>query len=293
MTLHTHLLDTFSPVVETGAEPSIRKPQSPKKLSAIVPCYNEEDVIAELVSRLTNIGQDYELILVNDGSNDGTWVEIVRLAKDRPQIVEIDLARNHGHQLALTTGIFVARVDRILVIDADPQDPPGSVAGQDEVFERPSSGLFAGHLAIAECCDQAIAVTGFGPFRVIEASLGSLALRLILMPLRIVIILVLGSILASAGTILLKIGAAGRMSLLSFLNAPIILGLALYGLGAVSWIYALSREKLISVYPFTVLTFTIVYATGIVGLGERPARSAIVGVALILVGLYFVARNTL
>lgn len=112
------------------------------------------------------------------------------------------------------------------------------------------------------------------------------------MPLRIVAILVLGSLCASGGTILLKIGATGRADFLSFINPMIITGLGLYGLGAVFWIYGMSRQNLISVYPFTILSFTIVYLVGILGLGERPTRLGIVGVALILAGLYLVARNT-
>lgn len=111
------------------------------------------------------------------------------------------------------------------------------------------------------------------------------------MPLQIVGILVLGSIFASAGTVLLKLGASGRTELLSFVNPIIGLGLAMYSLGAVSWIYGLSRQKLISVYPFTILTFVIVYLIGILGLGERPTRPGVVGIGLILMGLYLVARN--
>lgn len=111
------------------------------------------------------------------------------------------------------------------------------------------------------------------------------------MPLPIVIVLVLGSMLAAAGTVLLKLGATGRTDLIAFINFEIVMGLALYGLGAISWIYGLSQQKLINVYPFTVLTFTIVYAVGILALGERPPRASIVGIALILAGLYLVARN--
>jgi drug/metabolite transporter (DMT)-like permease len=111
------------------------------------------------------------------------------------------------------------------------------------------------------------------------------------MPLRIVAILVLGSFCASAGTVLLKLGATGRIDFLSFINPMIIAGLGLYGLGAVFWIYGMSRQNLISVYPFTILSFTIVYLVGILALGERPTRLGFVGVALILAGLYLVARN--
>ena len=93
------------------------------------------------------------------------------------------------------------------------------------------------------------------------------------MPWRIVTILVLGSCCAAAGTVLLKLGATGRTDVLSFINPKIIIGLGLYGLGAVFWIYGMSRQNLISVYPFTILSFTIVYLVGILGLGERPLSS--------------------
>ncbi len=111
------------------------------------------------------------------------------------------------------------------------------------------------------------------------------------MPPFIVAILVLGSLCASMGTVLLKLGATGRTELLAFVNGQIILGLALYGLGAIFWIYGLSRQNLTSVYPFTVLSFVIVYAAGVFGLGEIPSRSAALGVVLILAGLYLVTRN--
>jgi drug/metabolite transporter (DMT)-like permease len=111
------------------------------------------------------------------------------------------------------------------------------------------------------------------------------------MPLRIITILVLGSFCAAAGTVLLKLGATGRTDVLSFINPKIIIGLGLYGLGAVFWIYGMSRQNLISVYPFTILSFTIVYLVGILGLGERPSRLGFAGVALILAGLYLITRN--
>lgn len=105
------------------------RPAASKKLSAVVPCYNEEEGLAELVRRLSAacaaaVGGDYEIVLVNDGSGDGTWAEMVRLSQGVPQIVGVNLARNHGHQLALTAGLSLARGERIFIIDADLQDPP-------------------------------------------------------------------------------------------------------------------------------------------------------------------------
>jgi polyisoprenyl-phosphate glycosyltransferase len=61
---------------------------------------------------------------VNDGSFDKTWATLQNLAHNDDRIVAVDLSRNHGHQLALSAGLSLARGERILVIDADLQDPP-------------------------------------------------------------------------------------------------------------------------------------------------------------------------
>ena len=107
----------------------------------------------------------------------------------------------------------------------------------------------------------------------------------------IIAILTLGSLCASTGTLFLKLGATGRTTLLSFVNVQIIVGLGLYSLGAAFWIYGMSKQNLTSVYPFTMLSFVIIYMIGILFFGEVPSRSGIFGVAIMLVGLYFVTRN--
>jgi dolichol-phosphate mannosyltransferase len=98
-------------------------------LSIVVPCYNEEACLAELHSRLGAaarqvVGEDYEIVLVNDGSRDRSWPMMKDLAERDPRLVAINLSRNHGHQLALTAGLDLCRGERILIIDADLQDPP-------------------------------------------------------------------------------------------------------------------------------------------------------------------------
>jgi dolichol-phosphate mannosyltransferase len=67
---------------------------------------------------------DYEIVLVNDGSKDGTWRAIVDTCNSDHKVVGVDLSRNHGHQLALSAGLSLCRGRRVLVIDADLQDPP-------------------------------------------------------------------------------------------------------------------------------------------------------------------------
>ncbi|HZH28451.1 MAG TPA: glycosyltransferase family 2 protein [Azospirillaceae bacterium] len=101
----------------------------PPELSIVVPCYNESGNLAELHRRVTDVcrpilGSSYELILVDDGSKDGTWNAIAGLAQGDEQVLGVRLARNHGQQLALTAGLAVARGRRILMMDADLQHPP-------------------------------------------------------------------------------------------------------------------------------------------------------------------------
>ena len=98
-------------------------------LSIVVPCFNEEACLAALHERLTAAarkaaGEDYEIVLVNDGSRDGSWPIMRQLAAGDPRVVAVNLSRNHGHQLALTAGLDLCGGDHVLIIDADLQDPP-------------------------------------------------------------------------------------------------------------------------------------------------------------------------
>ena len=98
-------------------------------LSIVAPCYNEESVLDVFCTRMLEAaravcGADFELILVNDGSRDGTWALIQAQARRSSNVIGVNLARNHGHQLAVTAGLGLARGERVLIIDADLQDPP-------------------------------------------------------------------------------------------------------------------------------------------------------------------------
>jgi dolichol-phosphate mannosyltransferase len=102
---------------------------SAPSLSIVVPCYNEEACLSELHARLAAAARQvadgaYEIVLVNDGSRDRSWELMQALAEGDPHIVAINLSRNHGHQLALTAGLDLCSGERILIIDADLQDPP-------------------------------------------------------------------------------------------------------------------------------------------------------------------------
>lgn len=108
---------------------------------------------------------------------------------------------------------------------------------------------------------------------------------------RVFIVLTSGCLCASLGTLLLKSGAVGRTLLLEYINPQLIGGLALYGLGSMLWIYALSREALTVVYPFTALTFVLVLAGAVLFLKERPAATAWVGTAFVLIGIGLIVHG--
>jgi dolichol-phosphate mannosyltransferase len=100
-----------------------------RRLSVVAPCYNEAKGLLELHRRVSAVcvaaaAQDYEIVLVNDGSRDETWGVMMLLAARDPHIVAINLTRNYGHQIALSAGLAHCRGERIFIIDADLQDPP-------------------------------------------------------------------------------------------------------------------------------------------------------------------------
>jgi glycosyltransferase involved in cell wall biosynthesis len=119
---------------------------TPPSLSIVVPCYNEEACLAELHGRLTAAardaaGEDYEIVLVNDGSRDRSWEMMRSLSASDPRLVAINLSRNHGHQLALTAGLDLCSGARILIIDADLQDPPELLSPMLAEMERQSADV--------------------------------------------------------------------------------------------------------------------------------------------------------
>jgi len=94
----------------------------------IAPIYNELENISELYPRVREVmdktGKPWELILVDDGSTDGSTDVIRQLAENDSRVRPVIFARNFGHQIAVTAGIDYSRGDAVVIIDADLQDPP-------------------------------------------------------------------------------------------------------------------------------------------------------------------------
>lgn len=119
------------------------------ELSIVVPCYNEEGCLTALHERLSAAARsagvgDYEIVLVNDGSSDGTWSRMQQLAAEDPRVLGINLSRNHGHQLALTAGLDLCGGATILITDADLQDPPELLPAMLETMRQSRADVVYG-----------------------------------------------------------------------------------------------------------------------------------------------------
>lgn len=97
-------------------------------LSVVVPLYNEEEVINESYKRLKavldEIGEPYEVVMVNDGSRDKTALLATAICEKDENFKLLNFSRNFGHQIAITAGMDYTSGNAIVVIDADLQDPP-------------------------------------------------------------------------------------------------------------------------------------------------------------------------
>ncbi|MFB0527749.1 MAG: glycosyltransferase family 2 protein [bacterium] len=96
--------------------------------SVVVPVYNEKEVLSELYKRMTSVmdklGEPYEIVFVNDGSNDGSLELMKTLYSQDSRVKIINFSRNFGHQIAITAGLDYASGEAVITIDADLQDPP-------------------------------------------------------------------------------------------------------------------------------------------------------------------------
>jgi glycosyltransferase involved in cell wall biosynthesis len=99
-----------------------------QEISVVAPIYNEEQTISEFVKQVTNtlnqISIDYEIILVDDGSNDNSWEKIKTEVISNSNIRGIKLSRNFGHHYAISAGLHKANAKWIVVMDSDLQDRP-------------------------------------------------------------------------------------------------------------------------------------------------------------------------
>ena len=107
-------------------------PNSPPRLSVVVPVYGEADglrsFVAELSVVLDGLGDLYEMVIVDDGSADGTWGVLEALTASNARLHALRLSRNFGKEAALSAGLNVARGEAVVVMDGDLQHPPSLIS---------------------------------------------------------------------------------------------------------------------------------------------------------------------
>lgn len=127
----------------------MKQPAYPDNLSIVIPVYNSEDSLPELISRLAQILPElcpqFEALLVNDGSRDRSWDVISQLTGQYPWVHGINLMRNYGQHNALLCGVRAAQYEVVVTIDDDLQHPPEEIEvllaelakGYDVVYGAP------------------------------------------------------------------------------------------------------------------------------------------------------------
>lgn len=94
-------------------------------ISVVIPAYNEEKGIKENVNEIIkHLPEDYEIVLIDDGSKDGTWLKISELSDENEKIVGVRFSRNFGKEAALMAGLEHATGDAVVIMDSDLQHPP-------------------------------------------------------------------------------------------------------------------------------------------------------------------------
>lgn len=112
-----------------------------KKVDIIVPCYNEENMIAvfyeeteRIVSKIENYS--FRFLFVDDGSRDKTYAELVKLAEQHENVTYLSFSRNFGKEAAMYAGIFYSSGDYVIIMDADLQHPPKLIPQMIEGIEE-------------------------------------------------------------------------------------------------------------------------------------------------------------
>lgn len=118
-----------------------------KKISIVIPAYNEEEVLNKLIERLAILinntpKYEFEVIFVNDGSQDKTLEILEEIAQKEKRLKILSFSRNFGHQAAVTAGIKYVTGDAVVIIDADLQDPPELIPQMIELWEQGNEVIY-------------------------------------------------------------------------------------------------------------------------------------------------------
>jgi dolichol-phosphate mannosyltransferase len=117
-------------VEQATQEIDLQSPEHPARpvYSIVAPVFNEEETLPHFYQRvvetMVQMGESFELLLINDGSRDRSYRIMQELHEHDPRVHAIDFSRNFGHQIAISAGLDHARGQAVIIMDADLQDPP-------------------------------------------------------------------------------------------------------------------------------------------------------------------------
>ena len=119
-----------------------------KLITIIIPAYNEEETLPDIISRLAKLAKridnyDFEFLFVNDGSRDHTGDLLNNFAKQDPRVSYINLSRNFGKEIAVAAGIDHAQGDAAVIMDADGQEPPEVIPKMIKWWEQGYDDVYA------------------------------------------------------------------------------------------------------------------------------------------------------
>ena len=119
-----------------------------KKISVVIPMYFEEKVVNECYNRTKNVlnklsSYEYEIIFINDGSQDKTLELLEKIAKNDNNVKVLSFSRNFGHQAAVTAGLKFTTGDAAVIMDADMQDPPEVIEEMVKLWEEGNEVIYA------------------------------------------------------------------------------------------------------------------------------------------------------
>src|SRR5437870_2381596 len=120
-------------------------------VSLVVPLFNEEECLPLLQRELAAVadrierekGLRVEIVMVDDGSIDGSWLQVVDFARADPRVRAVSFSRNFGHQAALSCGYGLAAGDAVVTLDADLQDPPEVVLELIDAWQQGADIVYA------------------------------------------------------------------------------------------------------------------------------------------------------
>src|SRR5437899_472340 len=129
--------------LETADTTTIARPV----FSIVAPVFNEEETLPHFYRRVVEvmegIGDSFELVLINDGSRDGSFRTMQELHTCDPRVRVIDFSRNFGHQIAISAGLDYVQGQAVIIIDSDLQDPPELIPHLVECWKNGTEVVYA------------------------------------------------------------------------------------------------------------------------------------------------------